>query len=106
VIPWEEFPRAWVVYIGKEHSLFEINRKDFLEFNGAIQYTLRKFQSIGEISYNLGIFDTNPRIIDLQIPIRAKIITRRKIRGSTDIFIGPEKHFINPERLAELMRNV
>jgi len=103
-VPWEEFPGAWLVYTGENPFLSEVHKKDILGFSNALQFVLRKLITLGETSINFGIFDTIPHT-ELQIPIHAKIVTRRKIRGSTDIFIGPEKHFINPKQLAEMIKD-
>ena len=40
-----------------------------------------------------------------QSPIHAKIVSRKKVRGGSDIFLGPEKHYVRPESLAEVLRD-
>lgn len=103
VVPWEEEPAVWLVYKGLEASLEELGEVGLLRLSGGLQTIIAGLKKLGYSDYNYAWFDSSR--LGVKMPIHAKIVTRKKVRGGSDIFLGPEKHYVRPESLAEVLRN-
>jgi len=102
-VPWEEYPGVWVVYNEKEKNFNRMLYSQFFGFTEILQSTLQKFEALGDDQYNFGLFDS---LSDTIVHPHAKIITRKKVRGGTDILFGPENHSKTPETFAKELREI
>ncbi len=101
-VPWEEEPAVWLVYQG-EGSLEDLSLDDLQDLNASLQGMLGRLKNAGYAGYNYAWFDSGRS--GVKMPIHAKIVSRKKVRGGSDIFLGPEKHYVRPESLAEVLRD-
>jgi galactose-1-phosphate uridylyltransferase len=103
-VPWEETNGIWIVYNGEKRSFDEMNAQEIDLFNEATQETLRRLCKHGYMDLNLGLFDA-PRDQAKNLPVHAKVITCKKVRGATDKLIGPERNDMAPNQFKELLSN-